>query len=234
MSTATSTATDGVDGDTSTSEVGPFRALWWAGERLVSTPQLLVLVGLFGAFSAVSLRAGTDSGIGWVTLPVELYLTAVIFGYVGFEYGDFRELRDMLFYAVFGAVRLGVLTVVFGVALAVSMLFLLPGGYLGIFVFLLLFVLLFVNVLLLMPAVCIDEGVISAIEKAWSLADEARWTVFGLLVLTGVPIWVIQASLEDPSLVVLAAGGLGIGFFSCVFNLALGRIYVGQRSKLAN
>lgn len=229
MSTATSTAADGVDGDASVATIGPFRAVWWALEQLASSPALLLLAAVVGSIRAVSVSMDASSAT-IATVPFELYPVALIYGFVGYEYGDFLDLHDVVFYEIFGAIRLGLLGLVFGGALFVSTIVLLPLGYLGFFVLVLVWALLLVNVLLLAPAVCIDEGVISGIGKGWALADEARWTVFGLLVLTGIPTAIVQTSIENPDVVAVAAVGLGLGFVNTVSHLALGRIYVGQRS----
>lgn len=233
MSTVTSTAADAGEDATSPDRVGSFRATWWAVERLVTTPWVLLLAGAVGAVQAVSVSLGEPSS-AVATLPLELYPVALLYGYVGYEFGDFLDLHDLLFYEIFGAIRLGLLGLVFGAGVALTMLLLIPLGILGVFLFVVVWALLFVNFLLLAPAVCIDEGVISAVGKAWELADEARWTVFGILVLTLVPIAAIRGAVGGADVTVLAATGVPLGLLNAVFHLALGRVYIGQRTAVAN
>lgn len=221
------TATTEVPGHTA--RIGSVGAVWWGIKRLVRSPILLVVAAISGGLTAISAGAGIGEPVGIASFSVPLFLSAVTYRHAGLAFGDVDDTRDLFVGTLPAVARMigGYLILTIGVFLLFFVLLL--AGVIGVILMIPAILLFFIHTALIFPAVCLDEGLINGSFKGWDLARDARGTLFGLLLLTGIPLWIFEAAVANTTTAQQAAFGLGWGVLWVAMNLATARVYDGLR-----
>lgn len=208
---------------------GAFEALSWGIRRLVGSPALLAFVAITGA--GLGLTQPGEFSLRLLAVGVaNLFVTAITYRHAGMAFDDVADTRDLVKGAVWAVPRLIGAWIWFIVGLVVLVFLIRLAGVLGILLALPAIFLFLIHTILVFPAVCIDRGLFNGLFAGWDYARNARLTLFGLLLVTGIPLMILETQLTGSDPVVIAGFGT---LYGCVFaasNLAFARIYVSQRS----
>lgn len=209
--------------------VGAFSALGWGIKRLVTAPALLVFVAVAG--SGLGLVQPNEFGPTQLALGlVNLVVTAVTYRHTGLAFDDVENTRDLIEGALWSVPRLVGAWIWFGIGLLILFFLILLTGVIGILFALPAIVLFVIHTILAFPAVCIDQDLINGLFAGWDYARGARWTLLGLLLVTSIPLMVLETRLTGSSPIVLVGFGAVYGCVLAASNLAFARVYVSQRS----
>lgn len=213
----------------SSPRVGAIEAVVWGLKRLVNSPILVVVAVISGGLSAVTAGTGIGEPLSVASGAATLFLSAVTYRHPGLAFGDVEDTRDLFVGALWAIPRMigGYVLLVGGMFLLVLVLAL--AGVIGALLAIPAIALFLIHTALIFPAVCLDEGLVNAGFKAWDLARGSRLTIFGVLLLTGIPIAVFEAVLANATTVQQAVFGILAGVSWTATNLAVARIYVDLR-----
>lgn len=206
-----------------------FGAFLWGFKRLLRAPALLVFVALAGTGLGFAMPVGSEVAATIGVGLANLFVSAVTYRHAGFESGDVEDVRDLLIGAAMAVPKLVVAWVWFLFGLGVIFFLALLGGVIGFLLVLPAVVLFLIHTILAFPAASIDEGLVGALFVAWAVARSARLTLLGLVIVTTIPLAVLETQLTGSDPIAIAGFGALYGVVFGAGNLAFARVYISLR-----